>query len=283
VALYAIGDVQGCDEELGQLIKLIRFNPDRDQLWFVGDLVNRGPDSLAVLRRVRSLADNAVVTLGNHDLHLIALAFGKAKLRKSDTLKEVLGASDLDSLLAWLIDRPFMHEDRANSLALLHAGLPPQWDMRTARACAREAHLALAKDPQEFLAGMYGDQPLVWDAGLKGADRARFITNCFTRLRYLHTDGSLNLREKESPAAMARAEPTRNAADPLIPWFEHDAARWRGTHIVFGHWSTLGFFRNPDVTSLDTGCGWGSQLTALQLDRPHAAPLSIDCARHAKA
>lgn len=274
MALYAIGDVQGCDEELGRLLGKIRFNEDRDQLWFVGDLVNRGPDSLAVLRRVRTLADNAVVTLGNHDLHLIAIAFGTAKTRKNDTLDDVLKARDFDALLAWLIGRPFMHEDRANSLALLHAGLPPQWDMGTARACAGEAHAALTHDPKGFLEGMYGDQPLVWDSSLSGAERLRFITNCFTRLRYLHADGSLNMREKDSPDAVS---------DALIPWFKYDAARWRGTHLVFGHWSTLGYFRDPNVTSLDTGCGWGNRLTALQLDQPDAAPVSIDCARNAKA
>jgi bis(5'-nucleosyl)-tetraphosphatase (symmetrical) len=274
VAIYAIGDVQGCDEELGQLIEKIGFNEDRDRLWFVGDLVNRGPDSLAVLRRVRSLADNAVVTLGNHDLHLIAIACGTAKARKSDTLDELLKARDFEPLLAWLIGRPFMHEDRANSLALLHAGLPPQWDMATARTCASEAHAALTDDPKKFLAGMYGDEPALWDARLRGAARMRFITNCFTRLRYLHADGSLNLREKASPDAVS---------DDLIPWFKFDAARWRGTHMVFGHWSTLGYFRDPNVTSLDTGCGWGDCLTALRLDQPDASPISIDCARHARA
>ena len=274
MALYAIGDIQGCDQELGRLIRKIRFNADRDQLWFVGDLVNRGPDSVGVLRRIRALGDNAVVTLGNHDLHLIAVAFGTAKARKNDTLTEVLAAADFEPLLAWLVDRPFLHEDRERALALVHAGLAPQWDMRMARACAQEAHAALTHDPERFLRGMYGDQPLAWDPDLAGADRARFITNVFTRLRYLHADGSLNLKEKEAPSAVT--------AD-LIPWFKCDAAQWRGTHVVFGHWSTLGYFRDGNVTSLDTGCGWGNELTALQLDCPDAVPISIDCARHSKA
>ena len=274
MALYAIGDIQGCDEELGQLLKKIRFNADRDQLWFVGDLVNRGPDSLAVLRRVRALADNAVVTLGNHDLHLIAVAFRTAKIRKSDTLNDVLEAADFKSLLAWLIDRPLLHEHPDRALALVHAGLPPQWDMHTARACAREAHAALVHDPEKFLGGMYGDQPLRWAPDLAGAARARFITNCFTRLRYLHADGSLNLTEKDAPDAVGKK---------LIPWFRFESANWRGTHIVFGHWSTLGYFRDADVTGLDTGCGWGNELTALQLDDPEAAPISIECSRYAKS
>jgi len=272
MALYAIGDIQGCDEELGRLIRKLRFNADRDQLWFVGDLVNRGPDSLGVLRRIRALADNAVVTLGNHDLHLIAVAFGAAKTRKSDTLADVQAAADFDSLLAWLIERPFMHEDRGRALALVHAGLAPQWDMATARSCAREAHAALTHDPQAFLRGMYGDRPLRWEAELAGEERARFITNVFTRLRYLRADGSLDMKEKEAPGV---------APADLIPWFRFNTARWRGTHVVFGHWSTLGYFRDDNVTGLDTGCGWGNQLTALQLDDPDAAPTTIDCAHHA--
>jgi len=274
VALYAIGDIQGCDEELGRLIRKLRFNADRDQLWFVGDLVNRGPDSLGVLRRIRALADNAIVTLGNHDLHLIAVAFGAAKLRKSDTLTKVREAADFESLLAWLIERPFMHEDRGRGLALVHAGLAPQWDMRTARLCARQAHEALTHDPEVFLRGMYGDRPVQWNERLSGADRARFITNVFTRLRYLRADGSLDMKEKEAPSG---------AAADLIPWFKFETAQWRGTHIVFGHWSTLGYFRDGNVTSLDTGCGWGNELTAVRLDSADAEPISVGCARYAKS
>jgi len=282
MALYAIGDVQGCDEELAQLLRKIRFNADRDQLWFVGDLVNRGPDSLAVLRRVRALGGNAVATLGNHDLHLLAIAFGKAKVRRNDTLDELLAASDFEALLQWLIQCPFMHLG-ANSIALLHAGLPPQWDIETARACAREAEAALTHDPERFLAKMYGDQPSSWDPKLSGADRTRFITNCFTRMRYIRADGSLDLREKDAPGVVTPGVVTPGeAAGRLMPWFECETALWRGTHIVFGHWSTLGYFRNRDVTSLDTGCGWGNRLTALQMDRPDAGPVAIDCARYAR-
>jgi bis(5'-nucleosyl)-tetraphosphatase (symmetrical) len=274
VALYAIGDIQGCDEELGRLIRKLRFNADRDQLWFVGDLVNRGPDSLGVLRRVRALGDNAIVTLGNHDLHLIAVAFGTARLRKSDTLTEVQEADDFQSLLAWLIERPFMHEDRGRALALVHAGLAPQWDMRTARTCAREAHEALTHDPEKFLRGMYGDRPVQWSHQLAGEERARFITNVFTRLRYLRADGSLEMNEKDAPSGVS--------AD-FIPWFKFESAKWRGTHVVFGHWSTLGYFRDGNVTGLDTGCGWGNELTALQLDSEEAAPITIRCTRYAKS
>ena len=278
MALYAIGDVQGCDEELGRLLKKLRFNADRDRVWFVGDLVNRGPDSLGVMRRVRAMADNTVVTLGNHDLHLIAVAFGASKLRRNDTLEALMNAADFDGLLTWLITCPFMHEDRDQGLALVHAGLPPQWDMETARLCAGEAHVALTRDPEKFVSRMYGDQPRVWDTGLAGADRSRYITNCFTRLRFLHADGSLNFTEKDGPKAVTQ---TGNE-ERLIPWFAFESARWRGTHVVFGHWSTLGYFRNEDVTSLDTGCGWGNQLTALRLDRGDAPAVAVDCSHYAR-
>lgn len=275
MALYAIGDVQGCNLELGALLEKIRFNADRDQVWFVGDLVNRGPDSLGVLRRVRALRDNAVSVLGNHDLHLLARAFGATSARKSDTLDAVLDAPDRDALLQWLVDCPLLHEDRSRELALLHAGLPPQWTMTTARACAKEARDALRRDPARFVSTMYGDQPRIWDDSLAGADKLRFITNCFTRMRYLRADGSLDLKEKDAPAA--------TNPDKLQPWFQTDSARWRGPRLVFGHWSTLGFFRNADVTCLDTGCAWGNTLTALRIDAPDAEPVSVTCARPPQA
>jgi bis(5'-nucleosyl)-tetraphosphatase (symmetrical) len=269
VALYAVGDVQGCDAELGALLEALRFSADRDRLWFVGDLVNRGPASLEVLRRVRSLGDAATVTLGNHDLHLLAVAHGCSPLRAGDTLSEVLAAPDRDGLLEWLLHRPLLHEDRPLNLCMLHAGLPPQWNMPTARRCAREFERALRRDPQSLFRQMYGDKPDLWEADLSGAERLRFIVNCFTRLRYLDPQGRLALR--------AKGAPTRSPRSALIPWFEATDAAWRGTRIVFGHWSTLGFFRNADVIGLDTGCVWGGSLTALRLDAADAAPRLIHC------
>ena len=274
MALYAIGDVQGCNLELGALLQTIRFNADRDQIWFVGDLVNRGPDSLGVLRRVRDLRDNAVTVLGNHDLHLLARAFGAAGARKSDTLEPVFDAPDRDALLQWLVECPLLHEDREHKLALLHAGLPPQWTMAMARDCAQEAQRALRRDPARFVSTMYGDQPRIWDDTLAGADKLRFITNCFTRMRYVRADGSMDLKEKDAPAA--------TNPDKLQPWFQSESARWRGTRIIFGHWSTLGFFRDGNVTCLDTGCAWGNTLTALRIDVPDAEPLSVTCAQRAR-
>jgi bis(5'-nucleosyl)-tetraphosphatase (symmetrical) len=270
MALYAIGDVQGCDDELGALLGAIQFRADRDRLWFVGDLVNRGPDSLKALRRIRSFGDAATVTLGNHDLHLLAVAFGATHDRSGDTLGETLAAPDRDALLEWLAGRPLFHEDPALNLCMLHAGLPPQWDLQLARQCAREFETALQRDPKMLFDRLYGDQPDRWDDVHDAEERLRFIANCFTRLRFVDADGRLVLRAKGSPK--------KSQGKPLIPWFEAREARWRGPRIVFGHWSTLGFFNNEDVTGLDTGCVWGGTLTALRLDAPGAKPVQVPCA-----
>jgi bis(5'-nucleosyl)-tetraphosphatase (symmetrical) len=274
MALYAIGDVQGCDDELGALLAKLRFSPDRDRLWFVGDLVNRGPESLAVLRRIHALGAAASVTLGNHDLHLLAVAFGAAQTRGGDTLDDILAAPDRDGLLEWLVSRPLLHEERALKLCMLHAGLAPQWDLPQARQCARQFEQALQQDPEKLFKRMYGDQPDRWDDALEGEERLRFIVNCFTRLRYVDADGRLMLRIKGSPKkAQSKA---------LIPWFDAEAARWHGPRIIFGHWSTLGFFNNGEVTGLDTGCVWGGSLSALRLDDPDAKPVQVPCAAAAE-
>ena len=269
MALYAIGDVQGCNDELGALLHALKFSADRDRLWFVGDLVNRGPDSLGVLRRIRALGDAATVTLGNHDLHLLAVAFGSGRVRSDDTLEQTLAAPDRDALLEWLTGRPLFHEDPALNVCMLHAGLAPQWDLVLARQCAREVENALRRDPRGLFERLYGDQPDRWDDALEGEERLRFIVNCFTRLRYLDADGRLALR--------AKGAPKKAQAKSLIPWFEAQGARWRGSRIVFGHWSTLGFFQNADVTGIDTGCVWGNRLTALRLDVPDADPIQVAC------
>jgi bis(5'-nucleosyl)-tetraphosphatase (symmetrical) len=273
--LYAIGDVQGCDWELGELLSAIAFSPARDRLWFVGDLVNRGPDSLAALRRIRALGDAAVVTLGNHDLHLLAVAFGAARLRGGDTLDAVLRAPDRAAILDWLLARPVMHRDPGLGMALVHAGLAPQWDIDTAAACARELERALAREPERVLGDLYGDKPDRWDPELEGPERLRFIANCFTRLRFVDTAGRLALK--------AKGAPSKASAGSLLPWFEAGAARWRGTRIVFGHWSTLGLHRSADVIALDTGCVWGGSLTALRLDAERAAPVAVRCSAKAQS
>jgi bis(5'-nucleosyl)-tetraphosphatase (symmetrical) len=270
MAIYAIGDVQGCDAQFGALLASLKFSADRDRLWLVGDLVNRGPDSLKVLRRVRSLGQAASVVLGNHDLHLLAVGLGCARTRTDDTLEETLAAPDRDALLDWLVGRPLMHEEADLHACMVHAGLAPQWDLREARQCAAEFENALRRDPVKLLGRLYGDEPDRWDPSLAGEARLRFIVNCFTRLRYVDADGRLALKVKGSPK--------KAHGKSLTPWFEFPTARWRGTRIVFGHWSTLGFFRNEDVTALDTGCVWGDRLTALRLDVPDAEPVHVACA-----
>jgi len=269
MALYAIGDVQGCDSALGALLEAIGFSADRDRLWFVGDIVNRGPESLQALRRIRAMGDSATVVLGNHDLHLLAVACGASQVRSGDTLDEILAAPDRKALLDWLMHRPLLHEEPGRNLALVHAGLPPQWDMSTARSCAREVERALKKDPARLFQMMYGDEPSRWDDALAGADRLRFIVNSFTRLRYVDADGRLALRVKGSP--------NKSQTKQLMPWFEAPGARWRGARVVFGHWSTLGFLNTATVVSLDTGCVWGGSLTALRLDDTGAAPVQVAC------
>ncbi len=270
MALYAIGDVQGCDRELALLLERLNFSPAQDQAWFVGDLVNRGPDSLGVLRRIRAMDEAAIVTLGNHDLHLLAVVLGAARLRSGDTLDDILHAPDRTELLEWLISRPLMHLDGQRKLMLLHAGLPPQWDLPTAEACARDLEHALQFRPEALFAHMYGDKPDLWSADLEGMDRLRFIANSLTRLRYVDEHGRLALRAKGSPAKMASKQ--------LVPWYAAGNARWRGPRVIFGHWSTLGFHRDADVIGLDTGCVWGGSLTGLCLDSVNAVPISIGCA-----
>ena len=270
MALYAIGDVQGCDAELGALLQALKFSAERDSLWFVGDLVNRGPDSLKVLRRIRALGDAATVILGNHDLHLLAVAYGGARIRSDDTLDAILAAPDRAVLLEWLLERPLLCEEPKHNVCMVHAGLPPQWDLSQARSCAHELEKALRRNPEKLFANMYGDQPDRWDSSLEGEERLRFIANCLTRLRYVDAEGRLALRVKGSPK--------KAQSKSLIPWFEARDARWKGSRIVFGHWSTLGFFSNADVTGLDTGCVWGDRLTALRLDVPDAKPVQVACA-----
>ena len=261
MAIYAVGDVQGCAAELDALLSQIDFSPDADRLWFVGDLVNRGPRSLDVLRFVASLGDAAVVTLGNHDLHLLALARGHAPFRESDLpLQAVLDAPDRERLLDWLQSRPMLHHDAALGITVLHAGLPPQWDITLARRCAAELETALRGDRSSALfAGMYGNHPDLWRDDLEGYDRLRFITNALTRLRACDAQGRLLLRVKGPP---------QDLPSGAMPWFRVPGRRSAGARIVCGHWSALGYVDEGGVLALDTGCVWGGTLTAQRLDVP---------------
>ncbi|MDH3514561.1 MAG: symmetrical bis(5'-nucleosyl)-tetraphosphatase, partial [Gammaproteobacteria bacterium] len=239
MAVYVIGDVQGCYRPLMQLLTRLGFDTARDRLWFTGDLVNRGPQSLEVLRFVRELGDRAVCVLGNHDLHLLAVAAGTARLRKRDTFTEILGAPDRDELLRWLRSRPLLHHDSGLGYTLIHAGLLPPWDFAQAQQLAREAETVLQRDDyREFFHHMYGDLPDHWSEGLRGFDRQRVIVNAFTRLRYCDLEGNMDLRPKGPPGSQP---------PDLLPWFQVPARRSRGLKIIFGHWSTLGLWRGDGV------------------------------------
>lgn len=262
MATYAIGDLQGCLTELKQLLKKIRFNPGSDQLWFAGDLINRGPESLETLRYVRDLGASALSVLGNHDLHLLAVAHGFGKPKPRDTLDPILDARDRDDLLGWLRRCPLLHHDNELGFTLVHAGLPPQWDLQTASQCAREVETVLAgAEFKTFFNNMYGNEPDTWSAALSGIERLRFSINAFTRLRYCDAGGRMDFNEKSPPGSQP--------AD-LIPWFDVPRRRSKKLQILFGHWSTLSLasmdYSARNIYPLDTGCVWGGALTALRLE-----------------
>lgn len=270
MATYAIGDIQGCYESLLRLLDRIGFDPIRDRLWFVGDLVNRGPDSLATLRFVKGLGESALTVLGNHDLHLLALAVGNSKQKEKSNLDPVLQAPDRDELLDWLRHRPLMHLDQHKDFALIHAGLPPQWDLDTALSCAREVAAVLqGPDYADYLQAMYGDAPARWSAALSGMERLRFITNCFTRLRYCDAAGTLVLKDKAAPGSQAAGG---------LPWFAVPGRATQDVRIIFGHWSTLGYSVAFNTWALDTGCVWQGRLTAVRVRRKRPdEPISVAC------
>ena len=252
---FAIGDVQGCYEELRELLARVRFSGDRDQLWFVGDLVNRGPRSLEVLRFVRALGENAETVLGNHDLHLLAVAAGRRRMRRSDTLEEVLEAKDRERLIEWLTERPLAQ--LAGGDLIVHAGIVPQWTLEATLAHAREVESELRTGRAELFEHMYGDQPDRWSEDLAGMDRLRFIINVLTRMRLCTREGQINLALKGKPPAESSA---------WRPWFEAEDRLTGGIRVVFGHWSALGLVLRANLAGLDTGCVWGGALTALDLD-----------------
>ena len=273
MSTFAISDVQGCLDELIALLELIRFDRRRDRLWFVGDLVNRGPDSLGVLRSVRGLGERATVVLGNHDLHLLAVAAGVGRdLKRKDTITDVLDAKDRDELLDWLRVRPLVHSDPQVGFAMVHAGFPPQWTLAQALEYSGEVVAALARRPDAVYRDMYGDGPDRWEDSLRGGERLRFIINCCTRLRFVQPEGIVNLRLKVGPA---------QAPSPWVPWFRAPNRRTAGDRIVCGHWSALGFSVAANVWSIDTGCVWGDRLTALKLG-PTPEASSVPCRGSAK-
>ncbi|KAF3977249.1 MAG: symmetrical bis(5'-nucleosyl)-tetraphosphatase [Methylococcales symbiont of Iophon sp. n. MRB-2018] len=266
MAIYAIGDIQGCYDDLLRLLEHIKFDDQVDQLWFAGDLVNRGPKSLETLRFVKSLHNAAITVLGNHDLHLIATSFEQRKPRKKDTLSPVLQADDSDELLYWLRHQPLFHYN--DDFCLLHAGLPPQWDFATTKKMALTAEAVLQGDKHlKFFRVMYGNKPHKWTAYIKGMDKIRFIVNCFTRMRYCKSNGYLDFKHNNAPGT----QPSH-----LMPWFTVPKRKSSKMKIIFGHWSTLGYYQGHNCFAIDTGCLWGGQLTAIKLGEK-VQRISIDC------
>jgi bis(5'-nucleosyl)-tetraphosphatase (symmetrical) len=256
MAIYAIGDIQGCHAELARLLAEIDFNPAADQLWFVGDLVNRGPGSLEVLRLVKSLGDSAITVLGNHDLHLLAVAEGVAELHRTDTLDEILGAPDRDELLHWLRNQKLLHTQ--DGYVLVHAGLMPQWTVQKAAGYAREVEGALSGDDYAtFLSRMYGNAPHAWDDELTGYKRLRVIVNAFTRMRICTKEGEMEFKFKGE---------VEHIPAGYLPWFDIPKRASNKATVIFGHWSALGLLVKKHIIALDTGCLWGGPMTAIRLD-----------------
>jgi bis(5'-nucleosyl)-tetraphosphatase (symmetrical) len=259
MSTWAIGDVQGCWEPLERLLQACAFDAARDRLWFVGDLVNRGPDSLRVLRFVRELGERAVTVLGNHDLHLLAVADGVRKASRKDSLQDILAATDRDELLTWLRGLPLAHREPALPHLMVHAGVPPGWSAEDTLARAAEVQAALrGPECSEFLHHMYGNFPARWSDDLAGMERLRVITNYLTRMRFCTEDGTLDLDNKSPPEGANRG---------FLPWFRHPGRRAADTPVVFGHWAALeGKADAPNVHALDTGCVWGGRLRAMRLE-----------------
>lgn len=259
MAHYAIGDLQGCHEEFVQLLELVGFSPSSDRLWLVGDLVNRGPGSLPILREVMALGDAARVVLGNHDFHLLTVAAGIRPPHRGDTLDDVLAAPDRGDLLDWLRTRPLVV--REGELLMVHAGLLPAWTAAHAQMLSGEVEAKLAgADAMRFLSILYGDEPSAWRDDLDGDDRLRAVVNACTRLRFCTADGRMEFREKRG---------REHAPDGFRPWFAHDVRRTARETVLCGHWSTLDLDLAPNVMMLDSGCLWGGTLTAVSLPDRH--------------
>jgi bis(5'-nucleosyl)-tetraphosphatase (symmetrical) len=259
MSTYAIGDLQGCFRPFMRLLEKIQFDEKQDTLWLTGDLVNRGPQSLETLRFIKNLGSHAITILGNHDLTLLAVAFNAISYDpKRYTFGDILAAPDRDALIDWLRHRPLIHQDSNLGYTLVHAGLPPQWDLVLAKSLAKEVELILqSENPLPFFENLFGNMPNHWDPGLTGMDRLRFIVNCFTRLRFCNVAGELELKTTES---------AENAPAGYLPWFSISTRKSHDLKILFGHWSSLeGKCSEPNVFALDTGCVWGNCLTAMRL------------------
>jgi bis(5'-nucleosyl)-tetraphosphatase (symmetrical) len=267
---YAIGDIQGCHSSLMDLIDQIGSVSDHPKYIFVGDLINRGPNSLATIRTIQSLGDRAKALLGNHDLHLLAVAYGIRKSHPSDTIQEILDAPDRESILNWVRHQPLAILE-ANHL-LVHAGVLPQWDLQQTLALAQEFEAVMrGPDWLDFLTHMYGNMPDRWNDDLQGNDRLRCIVNAMTRIRFCTGEGVMDFSKSHNPDKPPSGH---------FPWFEVPGRKTANIPIVFGHWSTLGLVVQPNLVAIDTGCVWGGKLTAVRLE-DHAI-FQVDCPQHCK-
>lgn len=260
MAQYAIGDLQGCYDPFRRLLDKLSFDPAKDKIWLTGDLVNRGPKSRRTLRFVKSLGSSAITVLGNHDLHLLALAHD-VKFRKShyNAFWKILGREDSDDLLEWLRIQPLAHYSPELNTLMVHAGIPPSWTVKKTLALAAEVETTMrGEEYDNFLENLYGNEPDQWTGKLAGWDRLRFIVNALTRMRMIDQDGRIDFTHTGPPTKGGKG---------LTPWFAAPGAKWHGTRIVFGHWSALGLIVNEQLIAVDTGCVWGRQMTAVKLTK----------------
>ncbi len=270
--IYLLGDLQGCADPLHRLLQEVAFSPSQDHLYVLGDLVNRGPDSRGVLRRLRGLGTSATCLLGNHDLHLLAVAHGVRKPHRSDTLAQILDAPDCDDWLHWLREQRLAVQ--AHGWLMVHAGVLPQWDAAQTLSLAAEVEAMLKSDElATFLPKMYGNKPARWSNELSGTERLRCAINAMTRLRFCAADGTMEFESKDGSG---------ESPDGFMPWFDVPGRRTEGVPVAFGHWSTLGLINRDDLLSLDTGCVWGGQLTAVRLSDQGREIIQIPCAQARK-
>lgn len=270
MAIYLLGDLQGCSQALERMLERLGFSPSRDEIYVLGDLVNRGPDSVGVLRRLRGLEGSAHVLLGNHDLHALAVSCGARRAHTSDTLDDLLQAPDRPMLLDWLRHQPLARQ--AHGVLMVHAGVLPDWDSATTLALAQEVS-AVLQSPQwpELMHGMYGNTPVRWQDSLTGLERWRVIVNALTRLRFCSAQGEMEFQTKEGAG---------HAPPGFMPWFEVPGRRTRNKTVAFGHWSTLGWLGRKDLLALDTGCVWGGCLSAVEINHKGESipmPIQIRC------
>ncbi|MGB1009760.1 MAG: symmetrical bis(5'-nucleosyl)-tetraphosphatase [Thiolinea sp.] len=277
MATFVIGDLQGCFTSLHRLLEEMKFDPAFDRVWFAGDLVSRGRHSLQTLRYAKSLGKACISVLGNHDISLVAAAYGV--FAPHNSLKPLFDAPDFAELLHWLQQQPLLHHDPQLNAVIVHAGIPPVWNLSTAKACAQEAENCLRQqNPAEWLAAIYGNQPDHWNPRThqNPIDRQRYIVNAFTRMRYCRPDGSLEFKQKLDPDSVKSGHPD------LIPWFKHPHRKPVAETVYFGHWSTLGYYQGHNVVALDTGCVWGGQITGVRIDSEKKRKFQVPCTEYGR-